>query len=155
MRLLHKLIFKCFIVTLPLWLLWAYIWIMPTNIYSARNRPLIWNKNFINTHHKNKYDTLIIGDSLANSAFLPNYLSDNTINLAVNTANPFTEYYILDTYLKNNQAPKTCYIMFADHHMQRINGFYPKTLYLHQLTFNQEAEIFLQRWSLGDFHLWR
>ncbi len=138
----QKLIFKCFMVTLPLWLLWLFIWIAPNFCYPVSYIPNVWNKEFISSAHKENYDTVIIGDSMANSAFVPNYLSEYTVNLASNTNNPFTAYYILETYLKNNQTPKTCYIMFADHHMKSINGFYVLTLRIHHLTFAQEIELF-------------
>lgn len=141
-RLWQKLIFKCFMVTLPFWLLWIFIWIAPNFCYPVSYIPNVWNKEFINSVHKEKYDTVIIGDSMADSAFVPNYLSENTVNLASNSNNPFTTYYVLETYLKNNQTPKTCYIMFADHHMKSINGFFVLTLRIHHLTFAQERELF-------------
>lgn len=142
-RLWLKLIYKCFMVTLPFWILWIHIWTNPLSYYGAfDNANFLWNKKNINTTQKQEYNTLILGDSLANSAFVPEYLSEDTLNLALSTSTPFNTYYILKTYLKHNKPPKVCYIMFADHHMYRINGFYERTLYTHHLSFLQEMELF-------------
>ena len=78
----------------------------------------LWNKDFCSTPHDSQYDVIILGDSVANSAYMPEILSDHTVNLSIGGTTPMEAYYILKEWLHHNKAPKTVYMSFMDFHLQ-------------------------------------
>ena len=72
----------------------------------------LWNREITNTKQDKKYDVLILGDSVANAAYIPEVLSDHVINLALGGTTPVENYYTMQDWLKYNPAPKVCYISF-------------------------------------------
>ena len=106
------------------------------NSYECLN--YIYNKEFCNNLDKNMYDVVIIGDSIANASFLPEFMSDRVINLSLNTATPITIYYALKNILKKINT-KYIYISFMDHHFNKENGFFQYVLPSYRLKFIDEC----------------
>lgn len=91
----------------------------------------LWNREMVNNHHEEFYDTIILGDSTANAAYEPAVLSDGTINLALGGITPIDSYYILKNWLANNQAPKVCYISHFDAHFSIEAWFWKRVMFTH------------------------
>ena len=83
MKQVWKLCVKCFWVALPVTVLWVYMWTHPLAFLDAEAPYYIWNRNKTNTAQEQPYDVVVLGDSTANAAYVPEILSDKTLNLAL------------------------------------------------------------------------
>lgn len=86
--------------------------------------------------------TLIIGDSRAMAALVPECIDDKTVNLAVGGATSIEMYYTLNTYLKNNATPEKIIIMFAPFHYTIIDNFWTRAAYFNYLSVADMAELY-------------
>lgn len=145
-----KLAAKGFLLLIPLWLIWGYVWKKPLNYMDGEAPYYIWNRTVTNRKQEQEYDVVILGDSLANGAFLPELLSEKTINLSLGGATPAEMYYVLEEYLEHNAVPATCYLSFHDYHLQGEDTFYERTLYTHRFGFEQERDIVERAKELGE-----
>ncbi len=135
------LIVKCILVILPFIILSLYT---KTNMIKFVDTELpyfIWNKDFCNTTHEKYYEVVVLGDSVANAAYIPEVLSDNTVNLSLGGTNPIDSYYILEEYLENNRAPKTVYVSFLDLHFQTADWFWTRTMFMHRFGIEENIEM--------------
>lgn len=137
-----ELFIRGVILLTPLWIVWGFVWLNPL-AYADKEVPYyMWNKNVITTEQEREYDVIILGDSLANGAYLPDALSEGTLNLSLGGTTPVEMYYVFEEYIKNNAVPKVCYISFMDEHLQCDACFYDRTLYSQLLSVQQEFTIF-------------
>ena len=112
MKQIVKLIIKCGCVMLPLLVVCMYIRSHPLAFMDNEAPHYLWNKIKTNTAGGQTYDVLILGDSAANAAYMPEALSGTTLNLALGGTTPVENYYTLQDWLAHNPAPKACYISF-------------------------------------------
>lgn len=138
-----KFLIKCFCVLMPLWIVWGYIWFFPDYyVAGGSNHPLI-NQGVMDDINQS-FDVVVLGDSVANASFAPEYMSEGTINLGVNATTPVEAYYILLDYLQAHNVPKTCFLVFAPKHMARENGLYESYFFTHRFSVSRELEILKQ-----------
>lgn len=141
MKEIIKLTYKSIFVMLPVIIIWIYTWSNPLSFMDSEAPYYLWNKEKTNTVQEKHYKTIILGDSTANAAYVPEILSDSTINLALGGTSPVENYYVLKDWLSNNQAPDTCYISFVDGDLNKPGYFWKRTMYSHRFKFNQNIEI--------------
>lgn len=156
------LIFKCVCVSAPLW---GTMFFCRTQLLSIVGtgyvRPL-WNRNFTHTTQEKQYDVVIIGDSLANAAYIPEVLSDSAINLALPGSSTADGYYTLVNYLENNPAPKDLFVTYMDYHLEQDTLIWDVGNYVHAFSPEQNQEIFeaideyavedsVKKWIASDY----
>lgn len=135
------LLIKGICILMPLIFVSVYSWRNPLGFMDDEAPYYLWNKEKTNTVQDKYYETIILGDSVANAAYIPELLSDHTINLAMGGTTPVENYYVLQDWLKNNRAPKTCYISFMDFHLQMEDCFWKRTMHFHRFRTKQNLEI--------------
>lgn len=136
-----KLMMKGICAMLPMILISIYAWKNPLGFMDQEAPYYLWNKEKTNTAQDKQYGTLILGDSTANAAYVPEILSDDTINLALGGTTPVENYYVLQEWLENNPAPKACYISFVDQHFQMDECFWIRTMYSHRFSLRKNFDI--------------
>lgn len=127
-----KLTIKCICVMLPIIAicLWAKF-AMP--LYADQEAPYYtWNKEICASRQDKNYNVVILGDSGCNGAYAPEILSDDTINLSLGGTTPVENYYVLEEYLRHNDAPKILYISFSDAHLNAEDCFYNRIMFTHR-----------------------
>ncbi|SOC04055.1 hypothetical protein SAMN02910411_2001 [Pseudobutyrivibrio ruminis DSM 9787] len=137
-----KLILKCTLVTAPLW---GFPIFCANNILAYAGSDYvgaIWINDLTQTKQSKYYSTLVIGDSTANSAYLPEVLSDDTVNLALAGSSPVDGYYTLENYLNNNKAPKDIFVSYMDYHLDDDSFTWNVSNYIHKFTLEQNEEIY-------------
>lgn len=141
MKNIVKLMLKCICVMLPLIAVYAYTWINPIGYMDGESPHYLWNKEKANSPEDRYYDTIILGDSMANAAYMPEVLSDSTINLSLGGMTPVENYYVLQDWLATHSAPKVCYISFQDAHLIVEDCFWTRAMYSHRFRPEQNLEI--------------
>lgn len=103
----------------------------------------IWNRDVCSRSSDKQTRVLILGDSVANAAYMPEMLSDDCLNLSLGGITPMETYYILKDYLQNHPAPESVYISFLDQHLQAEDCFWLRTMYSHRFTPSETKEMLL------------
>lgn len=142
MRKISKLIFKCIIALIPLWVIAIYIAMNPLSYLSQDSVGAYWNKTFTKSSHEKQYDVVIIGDSMAATSFMPELLSDSTINLSLSGSSPVEGYYTLKEYLDNNKAPKDVFISYMDYHLAHDDFTFSTCNQVHKFSLTDYIEIY-------------
>ncbi len=133
-------VLRIIIILLPLWMVWFYIsqacWYYMSDDYAK--------EKFIHSvsHEPTEYDfnVLILGDSMSNAAFLPELLSEDTINLSITGGSCVESYYILKNYIKNNGAPKD--VFYSTRHLAYTDDTYIEShFYYQQFSLEEAIEI--------------
>ncbi|MCI8561378.1 MAG: hypothetical protein HFH03_09715 [Dorea sp.] len=141
MKKIFGLAVKGICVMLPMIVIWVYTWINPLGFMTDGTPFDLWNKEKTNTKQEKYYEAVFLGDSTANAAYVPEILSDASINLSLGSITPMEAYYILGDWLEHNDAPKVCYISFLDYHMKDTNAFWSRTMYTHRFRLDQNLEM--------------
>ncbi len=94
----------------------------------------VWNREVTTSVQDGPVDVMILGDSAANAAFMPELLSESTVNLALGGTTPLENYYVFTEWLAHNAPPKDLFIAFSDLHMRKANCFWERTMYSHRFT---------------------
>lgn len=136
-----KLILKCFLVLLPVTVMISFFWKNPLAFVDSEALYYLWNKEVANATQEKYYKVIILGDSVANAAYVPEILSDDTLNLSLAGSTPMENYYTLQDWLSHNEAPQICYISFQDFHFQLEGCFWTRTMYSHRYRLDQEIEM--------------
>lgn len=119
-----RISFRILLALLPLFLFWLFLAATPPLAYADQDAAdYIWTRRFADSSHSPSYDVVFLGDSLANTSYIPNFFPGRTANLSVMGASPAHEYHILRRYLENNVPPKTCYVSFSDHLLDTDRDF--------------------------------
>lgn len=117
MKKVCKLLLKCIIALIPLWVIAFYIAINPLSYLSQDSVGAYWNKSFTESNHDKNFDVVILGDSMAATSFMPELLSDSTINLSLSGSSPIEGYYTFKDYLANNEVPTDVFVSYMDYHL--------------------------------------
>ncbi|MCM1233680.1 MAG: D-alanyl-lipoteichoic acid biosynthesis protein DltD [Ruminococcus flavefaciens] len=151
MRKVLQLAIKSICVILPMILLCVYAWRQPLGFVDDQSTlNYFWNKEKVNSEHNKKYDVIILGDSAANAAYVPEILSDSTLNLAMPGSTPVENYYVLKEWLVNNPAPEACFISFFDSHLKFSLQFWKMAMFSHRFSFDQNIEILKRAAYYGE-----
>ena len=133
-------ILRILIVLMPLWLLWFYIsqagWYYMSGDYAK--------EMFIHSaSHEavdREYNVLILGDSMSNAAYLPELLSEDTLNLSVTGGTCIESYYILKNYIETHGAPET--VFYSPRHEVYYDDTYIEShFYYQQFSLSEAIEI--------------
>ncbi|MBC5742046.1 hypothetical protein FMM74_000240 [Lachnospiraceae bacterium MD308] len=150
MKKILGLAMKGICVMLPMILIWAYTWMNPLGFMTDGTPFDLWNKEKTNTKQEKYYEAVFLGDSTANAAYVPEVLSDASINLSLGSITPMEAYYILQDWIEHNEAPKTCYISFLDYHMKDTGTFWIRTMYTHRFRMDQNLEMLKEILKYGE-----
>lgn len=141
MKRVAKLAMKCVLVMLPAIALCIYFRTNQLRYIDDEGPYYIWNKEVSNTAQDKDYSVIVLGDSTSNAAYIPEYLSDDTINLSLGGMSPVENYYTLKDWLANHAAPKVCYISFYDGCLKTSELFWTRACYSHRYSLKDTAEI--------------
>ncbi len=141
MKKICRLILKCICVMLPALGLWLYTCLNPLGYMDGEAPYYLWNREFVNTESEREYQVIILGDSIANAAYVPAVLSSDTVNLSLGGITSVECYYILQDWLEHHTAPEVCYISFTDSHLEGEQVFWERIMYTHRLSLRQNLEI--------------
>lgn len=141
MKTYAKLLGKCVAVMAPLIVLCIYFSQHIMAFIDGEGPYYMWNRETVTSPHEEYYDVVILGDSLANAAYMPEVLSDSTINISLGGSSPVENYLTLRDWLKNNKAPKVCYISFGEGHFLNADWFWKRGMYSHRFSFAQGLEV--------------
>jgi len=86
-------------------------------------------------------DNIIIGDSRAVAAFVPEIIGNNYYNLAVGGGSPVDGYYIFKRYLEQKPVD-TVIISYAPGHLETVGTFYARPVKYDVLSLNEINEVF-------------
>ncbi|MCR5301953.1 MAG: hypothetical protein K6E49_05895 [Lachnospiraceae bacterium] len=100
------------------------------------------------------FDTVILGDSGAMSALIPEMFDGNCVNLALGGATSLEMYYYLDRYLSCHEAPETVIIMFAPFHYWNVDNYATRTVYFKAIPFNRIKEVYTNAFSCDSPSVW-
>ena len=109
-----------------------------------------WNKEFTRTQQETHYDVVILGDSVANASYVPELLSDTTVNLALGGMTPVENYYIFKDWLAHNEAPDYVFISFQDLHLNMSDCFWSRAMYMHRFDFKDNLEALRKAQEYGE-----
>ena len=126
----------------PLWLFPIYCHTHLLSIVGSDYVGALWNKEFTQNNQGKYYSTLILGDSTANAAYMPEVLSDSAVNLALAGSSTIEGYYTLEDYLENNKAPKDIFISYMDYHLEEDDFTWDVSNFVHKFTKEQNEEIY-------------
>lgn len=144
---------KCILVMVPV--IWIILYAMGNLMaFADEEAPYyIWNKDICSTTQEKDYNVVILGDSVANAAFMPEVLSDASINLALGGTTPMENYYIMQDYLESHNVPDIVYISFMDFHMQTSDCYWKRTLYSHRFSINKNWEMLKKAKEYGELSI--
>lgn len=159
MRSVWKLIVKCVCVMMPFIVLGCR---MEQNMLAFADGEIpfyIWNREKTNATQDKRYRVVILGDSTPNAAYVPEILSQDTINLSIPGSTPMESYYVLKDWLENNAAPDACYFSFVDSYFNSDSFFWTRAMYSHRFRIDQnlemlQAAISYQEPSILTGHYW-
>ena len=150
---LLKILGMAVVVFLPVFFLCLYIRFFPMNYGDDELPYYLWNSDVTNQNDTRYYSTLILGDSSANAAYLPELLSEGTISLALGGTTPLENFHVLENWLANHEAPNSIFLSFMDYHLVYDNMFYERTVYSHLLTPAQERQIVHDAFAIGEDYI--
>jgi len=80
-----------------------------------------------------KQEVVFLGDSRQMAGLIPEQLSSNAYNLALDDGSPLEMYYTMKYYLKHHPKPKAVFAAFASTHYRLPGPYKTRTLYFHYL----------------------
>lgn len=86
--------------------------------------------------------TIIIGDSRAKAAFIPEQLSEECYNLALGGTTPIEGYYSLKEYLEHHPAPEYVVMAYAPIHYTDVDALWTRNIYFHIMNDEDAMELF-------------
>lgn len=103
------------------------------HVFYGRGICCVPSKYEVGGQHDGYYRVLIMGDSEAKSAWLPDELSEDTYNFSLAGASPIDEYYCLKDYLEKNDAPEYLFYTQAAGHFVEADFFWSRMIYFHRM----------------------
>jgi len=149
-----KFIKNLILAFLPLILVIGYTFLNPYGYMDKEYPSFVYTKEVssgINNPIKGMDNTiLIIGDSRAMADLVPEYLSENSVNLALGGATSIEMYYTLKKYLENNETPDKVIVMFAPFHYSVIDNYWTRTAYFNYLTLEETMDLYSYAEATGS-----
>ena len=147
-----KIIAKCILAALPAIALIAFTALFPM-CYMDEEYPAWRLKKEIaagRAYAGESFDTVILGDSGAMSALVPDHLGGSCVNMATGGATSIEMYFIFSEYLENHDAPKTAVIMFAPFHYWHIDNYSTRTQYFRAIPLSDVKELYSDAKACGS-----
>lgn len=126
------LIFKCICVLFPIIFLCIHCATSMMSFVDDEAPYYLWNKKQTEQTHDDKVHVIVLGDSTANAAYMPEVLSGDTLNLSLGGTTSIENYYVMKEWLETNPEPEAVYISFMDFHMSYSDSFWSRTMYSHR-----------------------
>ncbi len=137
-----RIIGKAILIFIPLILIWAYIAIFPADYMDGEYSYFTQAKDYLNGKSDlAPADILILGDSRAKSAFIPEQISDSCISLAQGGTTSVEAYYTLKDHIENRGKPKAVILSVCSFHFTDFDGFWTRSIYFDYLSFEQANEV--------------
>ncbi len=138
-----KFLAKCIMASVPAIALIAYTLLCPICYMDNEYPKWAYEKAVVSgkEYPGESFDTVILGDSGAMSAIMPEYMDGKCINLAVGGATSIEMYYFFEEYLKDHEAPDTAIIMFAPFHYWHIDNYKTRTVYFKAISLGKLREL--------------
>ena len=142
-----KVIGKIILVFLPLILVWIFLASFPSSYmdgeYSYYREAADYRRGGTQLGDA---DVLILGDSRAKSAILPELFdelggSKNCVSLAQGGSTSVEAYYALTEYIANRGVPKKVFLSESAYHFTSFDGFWTRTVYFDAITFADAMEV--------------
>ena len=142
-----KTIGKIILVFLPLILVWIFLASFPASYmdgeYSYYREAADYRRGGTALAAA---DVLILGDSRAKSAILPELYdelggSDNCVSLAQGGSTSVEAYYAFTEYIANRGVPKKVFLSESAYHFTSFDGFWTRTVYFDAITFSDAMEV--------------
>ena len=143
-------LFKFIIVVSPVLMVSLYADLGMLHYSDGEVSYYVWNRDFCRKSHDQKYDVVIIGDSIGQTSYIPAELSETTVNLSLGGTTPAENYYVFKEWLENNEAPEDIFISFMDRHLMDSDCYYTRCLYFHRLSLLDNLEIMARARKCGE-----
>ncbi len=144
-----QLLTKILIALIPLWAICIYTALFPLSYLSGDSVGAYWNRKFTNSKQEKQYDVVILGDSMGATSYMPELLSDSTINLSLSGSSVVEGYYTLEDFLENNNAPTDVFVSYMDYHLAKNDFTLDTCNQVHKFSFKQYAEIYKTMHDVG------
>ena len=113
---------------------------LPEMMYFDEEYPAwLQQKDYVNSYGE-KSEILFLGDSALKAGIIPQFISDNSYNLALGGAGPIEMYYTLEHYLENHPRPEKIFISISPMHFNYLKRYHDRTLYFHYLNETEQIE---------------
>lgn len=146
-----KNILKTLLVFIPLILIWIFIAAFPVHYMDGEYSYFTQVKDYrLGKSALAPADILILGDSRAKSAFLPEELSGSAINLAEGGSTAVEAYYTLKDYLEHMGTPKQVILSISSYHFTSFDGFWTRSVYFDFLSYGQAKEVIRSAKDFGE-----
>lgn len=138
---------KIILVFLPVILIWIFLASFPYSYMDGEYSYYREGKDYRTGKTDIKdADVLILGDSRAKSAILPELLdelggSENCVSLAQGGSTSVEAYYALTEYIANRGVPKKVYLSESAYHFTSFDGFWTRTVYFDAISFSDAMEV--------------
>ena len=140
---LNAIYFKLgLIVIITIVIIYAIVSFFPFHYFNHEYPMWVSKTEIIESRHP--YGNIIIGDSRAIAAFVPEILGPSYYNLALGGGTPIEGYYILKRTLNNQNKIDTLIISFSPFHFEKADSFWDRSLKFGFLKFENINEIFLE-----------
>lgn len=150
MKAIQKIGIRLTLLIIPLFIICPImIGNFPVMFLDGEYPAYIENKEYSNNH--NEYARiLIMGDSTAKAAWLPDELSDDTYNFALGGASPIEEYYCLQEYLRSNEPPQIIIYTQSPRHFLEAETFWTRNVYFHRISMEDMCDLFSELSTVED-----
>ncbi|MBR5931608.1 MAG: hypothetical protein IKZ95_06220 [Lachnospiraceae bacterium] len=138
---------KIILILLPVILVWIYLAVFPVNYMDGEYSYYQEAKDYRRGKtSQEKADVLILGDSRAKSAFLPELLdelggSENCVSLAQGGSTSVEAYYALKEYMENMGVPDKVVLSVSAYHFTSFDGFWTRTVYFDTITYSDAMDV--------------
>ena len=139
-----KFVIKCIFAAMPIIAIVVYTLMCPFCYMDEEYPSWRYTKDVASgkLYNGEYFETVILGDSGAMSALVPELLSDSCINLSVGGGTSIEMYYFLKEYLENHPAPKVVVMMFAPFHYFTIDNYENRTMYFKAIDVKDLPELY-------------
>lgn len=147
---------KIILVFLPLILVWVFLASFPYSYMDGEYSYYREGKDYrIGKTNIGDADVLILGDSRAKSAILPELLdelggSKNCVSLAQGGSTSVEAYYALKDYIANRGVPKKVFLSESAYHFTSFDGFWTRTVYFDAISFADAMEVIRETRANGE-----
>lgn len=141
MKNIFKLTIKCITVMLPAVGLSIILRAGYMYYIIPEEACLFWNKKMTSSTNDEYIESIVIGDSSGNAAFMPEATSGSMVNLSILGTSPVEGYYTLKEYLENNKAPKNCFVCYNDVHFHMMGVYWDEIVANHRFNIKDNLEI--------------
>ena len=146
-----KVLLKTLLVFIPLILVWIFIAAFPVYYMDGEYSYFTQVKDYrLGENSQEPCDILILGDSRAKSALIPEEISDSCISLAEGGSTSVEAYFTLKDYIENRGIPKKVLLSVSSYHFTSFDGFWTRSVYFDFLSSKQVREVIKTAKGFGE-----